>query len=51
MKTTSDGTVYMVGKTRAETTLCATNKDRPQHPVLPTHAGRDLEYLPRRHRR
>jgi hypothetical protein len=34
MKTTSDGTVYMVGKTRAETTLCATNKNRPNIPFF-----------------
>ena len=34
MKTTSDGTVYMVGKTRAETALCATNKNRPNIPFF-----------------
>jgi hypothetical protein len=29
MKTTSDGSVYMVGKTGTDTTACATNKNRP----------------------
>ena len=39
LKSTSDGTLYMVGKTRTDTVACATNKQRPLIPFYVRPAG------------
>jgi hypothetical protein len=39
LKATSDGTLYMVGKTRTDTVACATNKQRPLIPFYVRPAG------------
>ena len=51
LKATSDGRVFMVGKTGKDTAACATDKSTPLDRVLPADGRRRVVDAPGRHGR